>query len=434
MNRFFTSGSLTRAAIWVSATLVAPAWAADNNEIETLRQEFEARIKALEAQQAKPAASASNSFNPAFSLILEGGFNSFRNDPEMYTLPGFALSEEAAHLTDGFSIGHSELTASANIDQHFRGQFTLAFAEHDGETETEIEEAFVETLGLGHGLTVRGGRFFSGLGYLNQQHEHAWDFSDAPLVYRGIWGNKYLDDGVRINWIAPVNQVLLELGAEAFSGGKFPGGESASGVGSHVLYANLGGDIGNSHSWQIGMSHQAADVEGREFMSDPVAAEEPVFAGNSDADGVSLVYKWAPDGNYKNHYFKLQGEYFRRNESGRVDMQLSGDATTYRGDQEGYYLQGVYQFYPQWRAGLRYDRLDSDNRGRDLVGVGVLAAAGLADGQEEPQQHSFMIEWNPSEFSRLRLQFNRDESGPDTDNQVFLRYTMSLGSHGAHAF
>lgn len=434
MNPIHSFCSFKRAAVLASAMFSMPVWATDHSDIEKLRQEFEARIKALEAQQAAPVTSTSNSFNPAFSLILDGGFNSLRNDPEEYVLPGFALSEEAAHLNDGLSIGHSELMASANIDQHFRGQFTLAFAEHDGETETEIEEAFVETLGIGKGLTVRGGRFFSSVGYLNQQHEHARDFADAPLVYRGIWGNRYLDDGVRIHWVAPVSEMLVELGAEAFSGGKFPGGESASGVGSHVLYANLGGDVGSNHSWQLGASHYAADVGAREFMPDPAVADEPVFAGNSDVNGINLVYKWAPDGNYRDRHFKLQGEYFRRDESGRVDMQISGDATTYRGEQEGYYLQGVYQFHPQWRAGLRYDWLDSDNRGVDLAGVGVLAAAGLTDAADQPQRHSVMLEWNPSEFSRLRLQFNRDESGADTDNQVFLRYTMSLGAHGAHAF
>ena len=82
------------------------------------------------------------------------------------------------------------------------------------------------------GFTLRGGRFFSAVGYLNQQHEHAWDFADAPLVYAGLWGNKYLDDGVRLSWVAPT-RLLLELGAEVFAGAKFPaGGERDSGIGT----------------------------------------------------------------------------------------------------------------------------------------------------------------------------------------------------------
>ena len=45
-----------------------------------------------------------------------------------------------------------------------------------------------------------------------------------------------------------------------------------------------------------------------------------------------------------------------------------------------------------------------------------------------------MLEWIPSEFSRIRLQYNRDNSVQETDHQVILQYTQALGSHGAHQF
>ena len=46
-----------------------------------------------------------------------------------------------------------------------------------------------------------------------------------------------------------------------------------------------------------------------------------------------------------------------------------------------------------------------------------------------------MFDYNPSEFSRIRLQFARSqlEAGV-TDNQLFLQYILSLGAHGAHAY
>ena len=50
-------------------------------------------------------------------------------------------------------------------------------------------------------------------------------------------------------------------------------------------------------------------------------------------------------------------------------------------------------------------------------------------------KHSLMVDWSPSEFSRLRLQFARDYSRMnEPDNQIFLQYIMSLGAHGAHTF
>ena len=46
-----------------------------------------------------------------------------------------------------------------------------------------------------------------------------------------------------------------------------------------------------------------------------------------------------------------------------------------------------------------------------------------------------MVDWSPSEFSRLRLQYNQDKSQMGlTDNQVFLQYIFSLGTHGAHKY
>ena len=46
-----------------------------------------------------------------------------------------------------------------------------------------------------------------------------------------------------------------------------------------------------------------------------------------------------------------------------------------------------------------------------------------------------MLDWNPTEFSRLRLQLAQDKSRLGlTDNQVLVQYLYSLGAHGAHKF
>jgi hypothetical protein len=46
-----------------------------------------------------------------------------------------------------------------------------------------------------------------------------------------------------------------------------------------------------------------------------------------------------------------------------------------------------------------------------------------------------MFDWNPSEFTRIRLQYAQDTARRDiTDNQFFIQYIYSLGAHGAHKF
>lgn len=378
----------------------------------------------------------SNAFNPAMSLVLDGRFARFDNKPENYELPGFMLGGEAGLGTEGFALGHSELIFSANIDDRFYGQFTAAVADHGGKTEVDLEEAFIQTLGLGGGFTVKTGRFFSGIGYLNEQHLHVWDFADAPLIYRGLFGDQLRDDGVQLRWVAPT-PLFLELGAEATRGERFPaGGAAHRGAGAYAAFARLGGDVGVSHSWRIGLSHWHADVENRQsggHSHNHDEDEQVSFTGTSAVTGVDFVWKWAPDGNARERNFKFQAEYFHRKEKGDVTVVAHGDTDTghYDGKQSGWYAQAVYQFMPRWRVGLRYDALEADNTVDDAH---VAEHAGLDSEGHKPTRWSAMVDFANSEYSRLRLQYNRDDSYRKADNQVILQYTMSLGAHGAHPF
>jgi hypothetical protein len=152
------------------------------------------------------------------------------------------------------------------------------------------------------------------------------------------------------------------------------------------------------------------------------------FSGSSRMLIADAIYKWAPNGNPAQRNLKLQGEYFRRHETG--ELASTNAAGSFDSTQSGWYLQGVFQFMPNWRAGLRYDRLSS---GTPAIGLGAAAFPILA--AYAPARSSVMLDYSPSEFSRLRLQLARDRSRPGvTDNQIFLQYIMSLGTHAAHSF
>jgi len=382
-----------------------------------------------------PTTHASNEMNPAISMILQGQYAGYEQSPDGYELPGFMLGGEAGLNSEGFGLGHGELVMSSNIDDRFFGKLTLAIADHDGATEIELEEAFIETTGLSYGLTVKAGRFFSDIGYLNNQHTHAWDFIDAPLIYRGLFGNQLIDDGLQLRWLAPTD-FYIQLGAEFGRGERFPsGGASNDGKGTQLLFAEFGGDVGDSHSWQLGLSHWSAEVVGRQSDAHAHggATETPSFTGDSDISVIDIVWKWAPQGNYSQRHLTLQFEYFQREEIGDVELIGSNplETTTYDGKQDGGYAQVVYQFMPRWQAGLRYDQIEADNRGSDDA---ILGEAGLDNEGHTPKRTSIMLEHNHSEFSLVRLQFNKDESYENSDDQVYLQYVMSLGAHGAHRF
>lgn len=446
----------------VLCTLTPATYAETDPDVEALRRElaslkaeYEQRIRALEQRlqaadapaaptaavapppaTATAAAPAPRSFNPDISLILDGKLSSFANDPEGYAIPGFQLGGEAGPGEEGFSVQHSELMLSANADDLFFGQLTAAIASHEGATEIELEEAYLETAALGNGLNLRAGRFYSGLGYLNQQHAHAWDFADAPLVYRALFGDQLNDDGVQLSWLAPTD-LYLSVGAEWLRGGDWPAaGAAHGGTGAGTLFAKFGGDIGASHSWQLGLSHWRADVQDRTSGGDAHghgdAGSDVSFGGDSRISGLDFVWKWAPGGNPTRTSLKLQGEYFIRNEDGTVSLLHDPvELTRYDGEQRGWYAQAVYQFMPRWRTGLRYDRLSADNAGSDPV---VLDEAGLDAAGHDPDRYALMFDYSRSEFSRIRLQYNRDRSQRETDDQWYLQYILSLGAHGAHPY
>lgn len=378
----------------------------------------------------------SNRFNPNISLILQGQYADYQQDPSSYALPGFMLGGEAGLAKSGLGLGHNELVMSASVDQYATGKLSLAIAEHDGATEVELEEAFVETLGLGKGITVKAGRFMSNLGYLNNQHSHSWDFIDSPLVYRALFGNQLIDDGIQLRWIAPTD-LFIQLGAEIGRGERFPsGGARKNGKGSHTLFMEFGGDIGTNHSWQAGISHWSSAVSERLAGGHDHGGnnlEIPSFDGSSKLSALDLVWKWAPKGNSQQQSFKMQFEYFMRDEQG--DLTLLGsdplEQTSYQGKQKGWYSQAIYQFAPGWRTGIRYDQLHSSNHGND---VEVLSEVGLTSNGHQPHRSSIMLDYAPSEFSQIRLQYNRDVSRPTADNQWYVQYVMSLGAHGAHQF
>ena len=467
----------TAVAIALGSPLAANAASVANNaelaqireQIRQLKDSYEARIQMLEKRlqemeaagaradvnananvnasaarvepplQPSGRAASESAFNPAVSLILAGAYGNFSQDPVRYAITGFVPANNGVSPgIRGASLKETELSIAANVDPYFRGGMLLSV---DEANTVGVEEAFFQTIGLGDGLTIKGGRFFSAIGYQNEIHGHAWDFVDEPLVYRAfLGGGNYADDGLQLKWLAPADS-LIELGGEIGRGKDRPGtnrGKNGSAAGT--LFAHYGGDSGESHSYRLGVSAlrtapQDAQINDVDALGNSVTN---AFTGNTRIAGADFIYKYAPSGNATQTNFKLQGEYFRRRENGTLTFDTTGIgglaprhiADGYATSQSGWYLQSVYQFMPQWRLGLRFDRLD-----RGSVDVGAANFGNVRTFDYNPSRSSLMLDYNPSEFSRIRLQFAQDKSRQDAaDNQFFVQYIYSLGAHGAHRF
>ncbi|WP_298233309.1 hypothetical protein [uncultured Azohydromonas sp.] len=439
-----------------------PELQALRDEIQALRSAYEARLQALEqrlkaAEGAAPAAPApavagapaagaspapsgatavaapagraaapgNNAFNPAISLILSGQYTRTSRDPESYRISGFGLAPDAevGPGQRGLGLGESELRFSASIDPWLRGAASFALHPDD---EFSVEEAFIETTSLGRGFTLRAGRFLSSIGYLNPRHAHTWDFVDNPLAYQALLGTQYGDEGLQLRWIAPTDQ-LIELSAEVGRGRGFPGGEGGgNGAGMRSFSLHTGGDVGGSHSWRAGVSVLQARANGQELIGLAADDAPTFFTGRTRVWIADAVWKWAPDGNATHTHFTLQGEYLQARRSGALVLE-DGMGGEFRSTQSGWYVQGLYQFMQRWRVGLRTERLDA---GSPDDASGLVAGSGF-----KPKKHTLMLDYSPSEFSRVRLQFAQDRAREGgSDRQLFLQYQMSLGAHGAHGF
>jgi len=436
-------------------------------QIQQLKESYEARIRALEqrlkdaesrtagapptapqsaAAPQPPAAiapvasdvpsappSGIGAFNPAIYAVLQGVYANLSQDPNQYSIHGFVPSGDIAPAKRGFSIAESEIGLSANVDDKIYGNLIFSLAP---DNSVEVEEAYGVLTALPGGFTPKFGRFLSSIGYLNEQHQHTWDFYDAPLPYQAFVGGQFRSDGLQLKWLAPTD-TFLEFGAEIGDGASFPGGErNRNGIGNAAFYVHAGGDVGASNSWRAGLSWLGLRPRDREYSVTDIGgnAAQVGFSGRSQLAIADFVWKYAPNGNARDMNFKLQGEYFWRRENGDLTYDSDGalglaQTSGYRSRQSGWYVEGVYQFMPAWRFGARYDRLDPGN-----ASYGANAAY-LAPTSFEPQRYALMLDYTPSEFSRFRVQWQQSKLRPDvTDNQLFVQYILTLGAHGAHKY
>jgi len=374
------------------------------------------------AEASAPSAGGANgnAFNPAIAVILNGNYAHHSQNPDNYVRGGFPVVDGTGPGKQGLSLGESEVSFAANIDDKFYGQLTVSYEDDNGKVGTEIEEAYIDTLTLPDGFNVRAGRFFSNIGYLNSHHTHTDNFVDRPLPYQAFLGNQYGDDGAQLRWVAPTD-TYLEFGGELFRGEDFPtGGANHDGVGAHTLFAHAGGDVGDSNSWLAGVS----------MLKAKTTQADDGFSGDNTLYLADATWKWAPNGNTKDGGVTLRTELFFDKRDGfyttpsdiEVDPLNPELSQPWIGDRRGAYLEAVYRLNRTWDVGYRFDKLWASN-------------SGPFPSDFDPVRHSIEATWRNSEFSFFRLQYSHDDPLRSiTDNAIYLQYDVALGAHGAHKF
>jgi hypothetical protein len=389
---------------------------------------------------------AIQSLNPDISAIVDMYFHD--DDSEegishvLEEISGFGHAhgegEEHHHhgTEEGFNLRHLELQFSGAVDPYFKAT-AIAAIDLEG---AEMEVAEIETTCLPWGFKLRGGKFFSDFGYVNAQHAHSWDFTDQPLIYNLTLGEHGLNDkGLQLSWLAPVPFYLL-AGAEAFQGdnekafayhgdGPLP---VHDGPRVSVGWLKFGPNLPGAHGLQCGLSAGTGKHQ-EEHDGNGDGELDHWLDGDHTFWGADLVYKYNAPKPHGHGDFTFQTEYFSRKRDLEVvahDLSPEVVGNSRVDEQDGYYAQAAYGFLPRWRAGVRWEQAGLTNETE--LPTGATESLGTSD------KASAMLDFTPTEFSRIRLQANQGtyetEEGSEDVTEVYVQWMVSLGAHGAHKF
>lgn len=453
-------------------------------ELRDLRQrteQLEEKLKRFEAAPPAPSATSTNlpvpvskdiantaaptTWSPSDRMTLLRSGNSFLDLSldGLFAVGGSTASDDEIESLQlgghdpkqrGFTVQNIEATFSGVVDPYLRAQANLIFfMDRNSETALELEEAWMETTSLPGNLTLRAGQMLTDFGRHNPTHPHTWSFVDSPIVAARFLGPDGLrNPGARLSWLTPTpfySELSLSIQNSA--------GETATSFrNDHEDEAYLGrlhsvGGLRGPGDLLFASRYQASfDLTAQQTLLGGISAATGPNASSEESDsqiyGVDLFWKWKPASHHYGFPFVTwQSEAMLRHYQagafsedfdgdGAIDADLNEDGVIDSLPREllkdwGFYTQVSYGFRKGWVAGLRFDYVDRIDQGAyEMI-------YGDDPNRTERWRISPNLTWFPSEFSKVRLQYNYDErAGVGQDHSVWLQFEFLLGAHGAHKF
>lgn len=302
--------------------------------------------------------------------------------------------------TNDLLFREGEILFYAPVDYLFDAQLSLAAHHEAGVMNWEIHEAYLATSRLVPRSRIRAGKYFLGVGRLNQFHRHDWPFVSAPKVHREFFAEEAaIDVGLEYSWLLPLPVYLdLTLGvARGWTWGHSHGAGAAPMVPTHYARLVTYSALGETGGMQIGAN----------------------YLGRRAADGTSMVIlgadftaKWREGGLLR---WLVQSETYYRAMAG--DRQL------------GAYVYPQYGLNRQWSLGVRFDgftHLSLKSLGGKTIGNLDFAVVPT-------------LSFQASEFSTIRAALTwggtaRSDRGFGSEGALELQAVFLLGSHPAHDF
>ena len=358
--------------------------------------------------------------NPNISLVLDTfAYGSNLSNAELANqgIPGFTTN--GLEWKNGFNLDAAELFIFSPVDPYSNMYVNIPFTENG----VGIEEAYIVTTALPVGWQAKIGKFKSNFSRIDAQHPHAWDFFDIALPYRAFLGDEGLggEKGIQVTYL-PAWSVYTQFGAEVLQGENplLFGADAQQGPHAFTFFVRSSMDTSDNSTLYFGPSVLFGKTDSTSILPGVEVK------GNSALYGLEGVWKWKPA---SREALTIQAEYLLLTQSGNtVDPATLAVIDPLRRMQDGAYVQAIYR-KNRWGVGARYDVLDLFYDRFELAGA-------QQNYGSKPHRETASLEYNPSEFTRVRLQLAHDESDPTgrQNNSAVLQLNLSIGAHPAHSF
>ncbi|HRI44056.1 MAG TPA: hypothetical protein PLL78_03945 [Fimbriimonadaceae bacterium] len=315
-------------------------------------------------------------------------------DPEISLVTDFrwnAIDSDRAGRKRVF-LREAELGLAADVDPFLRAEATIAFADEDGETHAEVEEAFGRYNNLGRGLSARFGKFAAAIGRVQRNHADQLNWLDYPLMVQDVLGDEGLRaGGVSFSYLFPGDR-FNEITLEAFDShdlGIFAGANAGAPtfVGAYRTFFDFGADA----SAQVGFS----------YANGPSSSEEE--RKRSQLFAAEVTYKLRPGG--QGSSLDFEGEAFWARPGGIHETSFGAFAAV------------TIELRPRLHAYVKYDY--SEVPGTDDIRRAWSLGATL----------------KVTEFHHWRAEFQRIESNfAPARNLLNLQFQWAIGAHPAHRY
>jgi len=369
--------------------------------------------------------------NISFDALMDAGWST-ASDPSAFLQLG-----DHDPIKRGFSLRNAEIAVDGAVDPYFKGFANIVLKlDKNNETDIELEETYFQSTALPGNLQIKGGQFFANFGRQNPQHPHQWAFVDQPLMLNRAFGPEGLRNiGAQVSWLAPTpfyTEAFLGVfdgqGGTAF-GFRNPGEDDGTGVSRFhsrtTLDRHLRGAGDLLYVPRVASSFELSDSQ--TLVAGASAAFGPNNTGpdrRTEIYGIDLYWKWKPanaDAGFPFVSWQTEALYQRFAAGEDTSAALPAEALR----DWGFYSQVLWGFRPRWVAGFRGEYVNGNNGAADANDVF----------RGERTRISPDLTFYPSEFSKIRLQYNLDHGELfGTEHSIWLQMEFLLGAHGSHKF